>query len=539
MATRSPDLPIRSPSAPALTGAGARGLWLAAQSTGLPARKRRDPTRRLIFEISWVLVTLAAWALGPLAWAADALPPAVQQALDRARVPAAALAVVVADAAPGGRVHLAHRADVPVNPASVMKLVTTAAALDLLGPAYTWRTTVYADGPVRDGVLAGSLYLRGDGDPKLVTERLWLLLRRVQGLGIRHVAGDIVLDRSAFALPPHDPAAFDGEPLRPYNAAPDALLVNFRAQVLTFVPDEAAGVARVLLDPPLAEVAVPATVPLADGPCNDWRAALQADWSDARRPRFGGRYPLACGERVWPIAHPEPERLAARAVAGVWAQLGGGLTGRVRDGAVPPGLAPRLVFESLPLADVVRDVNKFSNNVMAQHLLLTLARASGGLGAGAGTAGGTAGLANGAVPAVAAATFDAARAVVRDWWHTRLGPDVPVPQIDNGAGLSREARVTAAALARLLQWVYVSPWMPELMASLPAAGVDGTLRRSPMGRGLAHLKTGSLADVQALAGYVHAPDGRRRVLVAIVNHPEARAARPALDALVPWAAGLP
>lgn len=477
----------------------------------------------------WVRVWIAALgAVGALASAAETLPPAVQQALARARVPASALAVSVADAAPGGRVLLVHRADVPVNPASVMKLVTTTAALDLLGPAYTWRTAVYADGPVRDGVLAGSLYLRGDGDPKLVTERLWLLLRRVQALGIRHIAGDIVLDRSAFALPPHDPAAFDGEPLRPYNAAPDALLINFRAQVLTFVPDEGARVARVGLEPPLAEVAVPDTVPLGDGPCNDWRAALQADWSDPRRPRFAGRYPLACGERVWPIAHPEPDRLAARAVAGVWAQLGGGLGGRVRDGTVPPGLAPRLLFDSVPLADVVRDVNKFSNNVMAQHLLLTLARAPGLASAGAATA----------VPP-APATFEAARTVVRDWWMARLGADVPPPVVDNGAGLSREARVTATALVRLLQWVYASPWMPELMASLPVAGVDGTLRRSTMGRGLAHLKTGSLADVQALAGYVHLPDGRRRVLVAIVNHPEARAARPALDVLVQWAAGQP
>ncbi|TSE28531.1 D-alanyl-D-alanine carboxypeptidase DacC [Tepidimonas thermarum] len=484
-------------------------------------------TLRASVSRAWRLIALLALgASATVGRANPALPPPVQQALARAGVPATALAVVVADAAPGGLVHLAHRADVPVNPASVMKLVTTTAALDLLGPAYTWRTGVYTDGPVRDGVLAGSLYLRGDGDPKLVTERLWLLLRRVQGLGIRHVAGDIVLDRSAFALPAHDPGAFDGEPLRPYNAAPDALLIHFRVQVLIFVPDEAAGVARVALEPPLAEVTVPETVPLADGPCHDWRAALQADWSDPRRPRLAGRYPTACGERTWPLAHPEPERLAARAVAGLWAQLGGSVGGRVRDGTVPPGLAPRLLFESVPLAEVVRDVNKFSNNVMAQQLFLTLARANPGPYDGAG---------NGA----AVATFDAARAAVRAWWAARLGPDVAPPAIDNGAGLSRDARITAAALARLLQWAYASPWMPELMASLPLAGVDGTLRRSPMGRGVAHLKTGSLADVQALAGYVHGPQGRRRVLVAIVNHPQARAARPALDALVQWAAALP
>lgn len=479
--------------------------------------------RRAVVQAALALAAgTAAWPVGATV---TALPPAVRQALAAARLPEAALAVVIADAEPSGATHLLHRADVPVNPASVMKLVTTAAALDLLGPAFVWRTGVYTDGPVRDGVLAGSLYLRGDGDPQLVTERLWLLMRRIQGLGIRRITGDIVLDHGAFALPPHDPAAFDGEPLRPYNAAPDALLVNYRAQQFAFVPDAVAGVARVQMEPPLAEVTAPETVPLADGPCNDWRAALQPDWSDPRRPRFAGRYPAACGERVWPVAHPAPERFTARAVAGMWAQVGGSLDGRVRDGTVLQGLAPRLQFESVPLAEVVRDVNKFSNNVMAQQLLLALARATAPTDT--------------PPEALPPATFEAARAVVRDWWGGRIGADVPVPDVDNGAGLSRTARATAAALARLLRWAYASPWLPDLMASLPAAGLDGTLRRSPMGRGIAHLKTGSLADVQALAGYVHAPDGRRRVLVAIVNHPQARAARPALDGLVQWAAALP
>jgi len=126
--------------------------------------------------------------------------------------------------------------------------------------------------------------------------------------------------------------------------------------------------------------------------------------------------------------------------------------------------------------------------------------------------------------------------VLAQWWQERLGPtDQPV--VDNGAGLSRAARLSPRALARMLQQAWASPVMPEFVASLPIVGVDGTLRRRPaLVSGAAHLKSGSLRDVTALAGYVLAASGQRYVLVAMVNHPNAGAARPALDALIAWSA---
>lgn len=474
---------------------------------------------------AWALAGAAGPALaaatGPAALPPEALPPSVQAEWQRTQLPTSALSALVVDASPNGEgratTWLSWRAQAPMNPASVLKLVTTFAALDQLGPAYTWRTTAWVDGPVRDGVLQGNLYLKGSGDPKLVTERLWLLLRRVQGLGIQRIAGDLVLDRSAYALPARDPAAFDGEALRPYNASPDALLVNYKSLVMSFVPDAAAGVARVSAEPPLAGWSLPAEVPLASGDCGDWRTGLQLDMADPQRWRFLGRYPSACGERVWPLAHPEPDRFAERAVGGLWAQLGGRLDGRVREGRVPATATQRLAFESPALAEVVRDVNKYSNNVMAQQVFLALAgENSNGNGA----------------------DFTQAQQALAQWWARRIGSDLPVPQADTGSGLSRETRISAAALARLLQVAYASGLMPELMASLPVSGQDGTLRRQRQAVGSAHLKTGSLRDVVALAGYVHGPQGQRRIFVALVNHPNAAAARPALDALLQWAAGL-
>ena len=443
------------------------------------------------------------------------LPAEVEAALARARLPRDALSVLVVDAQGGrGAARLAHRAQVPVNPASVMKLVTTYAALEQLGPAYVWNTPVYVQGTVQEGSLRGSVYIQGQGDPKLVVERLWLLLRRLQAQGIQVIVGDIVLDRTAFDVPAHDPASFDGEPLRPYNAAPDALLVNYKSQVMTFVPDVPAVLARIQYDPPLAGVQRQATVALAaaGAECGDWRGALRAELADPAKVAFQGVYPAACGEKTWPVAAADPRGFAARAVEGMWRELGGKLTGSVRDGKVPPGLKPAFVATSPALAEVVRDVNKYSNNVMAQQVFLTLALQKNGT-----------------------ATFDGAREALRQWWQARIG-DAALPVADNGAGLSRDARLTAQALARMLQVAWLSPVMPELLASLPVSGVDGTLRRSQSRAGTAHLKTGSLRDVMAVAGYVHAASGRRYVLVAIVNHANAGAARPVLDSLIDWTA---
>ena len=443
---------------------------------------------------------------------AATLPLEVESALARAQVPREALSVVVADAEASRKApRLAWQAQAPVNPASVMKLVTTYAALDQLGPAFTWNTPVYLEGSVQGGTLQGNAYIQGQGDPQLVMERLWLLLRRLQAQGVQAIAGDIVLDRSAFQLPAHDPGQFDGEPLRAYNAAPDALLINYQALTLTFVPDAAAGLARVMYDPPLAGMQLQPTVPLAlpGTACGDWRAGLRAEREGARIA-FQGAYPAACGERPWSMAPVDAQRFAARAVEGMWRALGGRLSGQVRDGRVPAGLQPVFSQPSLPLGEVVRSVNKFSNNVMAQQIFLTLGLQKGGAG-----------------------SFDAARAALRQWWQRRVGDDAPV--LENGAGLSRSERISAQALARMLQAAWASPVMPELLASLPIAGMDGTLRRS-QSRATAHLKTGSLRDVAAIAGYVDGAHGHRWVLVAVINHANAAAARPALDALVDWAA---
>ncbi len=479
------------------------------------------------------LFTALIWlaSCNAMATAPGALPAEVDAALARAKIPREAVALWVQEADSNAPTRLSHRAQESMNPASVMKLTTTYAALDLLGPAYSWSTPVWVDGPVRGGSLQGNVYIQGQGDPKLVLERLWLLLRRLQGLGIQRIAGDIVLDRSALDIPERDPAQFDGEPLRPYNASPDALLINFKTVVITFTPERNGTTAAVQFDPPLHGVQMQTTVPLHLAECGDYRTLLKADFSDANRIRFAGSYAASCGEKVWSVAYIDPRSYATRAVQGLWLSLGGQLTGTVRYGAVPATVAaakPTLELGSLPLTEIVRDINKFSNNVMAQQVFLSLGRFY------------IPGTDAAPVPQadLGAGSFVASRAVLQRWWRERLGSEA-MPVWDNGSGLSRHERISAQGLGRMLQVAYRSPMMSELMSSMPITGVDGTLRRFKGNAvGSAHLKTGSLSNVMARAGYVDGASGKRYVLVLFINHANANAegARAAVEALVDWTA---
>jgi serine-type D-Ala-D-Ala carboxypeptidase/endopeptidase (penicillin-binding protein 4) len=467
---------------------------------------------RLVAPIAASLLVLAS-----LASAAEAehpggprpQPDAYLARLAAARVPADASAVVVKPL-DGGELAWSANEKKPMNPASTMKLVTTYSALHLLGPAFTFRTEVYAEGPVAGGALRGTLFVRGGGDPKLVVEDLWLLVSRLRGFGIRDIRGDVVLDKSLFDPLPHDPGQFDGEEGRAYNVGPDALLVNFKSIAITFVPDPAAKVARVVIVPEVAGLKAPHTVPAAEGGCGDWRGRLGADLDDPMNLRFRGVYPLACGERIIHLGALGHTAYFGAVFRAMWERQGGTWTGRVREGAV--GANARLVAaqESPPLAMLIRDINKYSNNVMTQQLFLTMGAAAGGPGNPA--RGG---------------------AAVRNLLSAR-GIDVPGLVLENGCGLSRVERITAGSLAAVLADAWQSQWMSELMASLPVSGVDGTLKSRNMPSGAAHMKTGMLEDTRAVAGYVLATSGKRYVVVAIINHPNARFATGAHDALVDW-----
>ncbi|MBV8471323.1 MAG: D-alanyl-D-alanine carboxypeptidase/D-alanyl-D-alanine-endopeptidase [Burkholderiaceae bacterium] len=467
------------------------------------------------------LTTLAAaLCLTPALWAAPPWSPAapeVSQALQQGHLPAEALGLWIQNLE-HPELGTSWQAQRPLNPASLTKLATSLAALDQLGPQWTWHTPVWLRGRIdRDsGLLDGDLVIQGRGDPKLVLERLWLLLRQVQTLGVRDIHGRIVLDRSRFALPPRSPSDFDGEGWHPGNVQADALLLNYKTQIYRFTPSPQ-GVARISAELPLAMEQT--SVPLKPGSCQDWRAQLQLQWVEGQTLRFAGSYPASCGELRWPLADPDPASFNARLLAGLWQAMGGRLSDGVVEGPAPDA-PPSFEFESPPLAEVLRDINKYSNNLMAEQLLLSASAPADG----------------------SASTPEQALTWLSNWLKPRLrdGPGAQDFVLDNGSGLSRQTRLSAAQLGQLLHWAWQQPFMPEFVASLPIAGLDGTLSRAEHqfgpGRGRAHLKTGSLRDVNAVAGYVQGGSGQHWAMVAILNDANAAQGRPVLDALVRWVA---
>lgn len=493
-------------------------------------------------------IVLALLLLASLNAAAAQLPGAVKHALRRAHIPLSHVGILVQEVG-ANKPAISINAGRPMNPASTMKLLTSIAALDTLGPAYRWKTEAYLDGKLDNGVLHGNLIFKGYGDPKLTLEEFWLWLRELRQRGLRDIQGDVVLDSGFFAPIRQDPGAFDDYPNRAYNVEPDALLLNFNAIHVHLIPRGRH--AEVLVEPALAGYSVQNNITVSPRMgCYGIPDALDAHL-DGHTIVLDGRFPADCGERdiYYSLLSHDPYFFAV--FKALWQELGGSVSGTFRNGPVPADATLYSRHDSPELAQMVRDMNKYSNNLMARQLFLTLGAAvpdnaddPQAAGMTAMQSGGdiSADAADPAAPALAAP--DAAvpasvgRSIVRmhQWLQSRQ-LRFPELVLENGSGLSRKARISARHLATLLLLAARSPFYPELEASLPILGMDGTVRKRFHDTdlaGYAHLKTGTLDNVKSLAGYVDARDGKQWVVVFIINASNAPRGQAAQDALVAW-----
>jgi D-alanyl-D-alanine carboxypeptidase/D-alanyl-D-alanine-endopeptidase (penicillin-binding protein 4) len=441
---------------------------------------------------------------------AIALPGQVSDALNQAHIPQNSIGIEVREIN-GGAPLISINAQRAMNPASTMKLLTTYAGLELLGPTYTWKTEAYLDGSLDKGVLKGDLILKGYGDPKFNIEQFWLWLSELRARGLREIHGDLVLDRSFFNIPEHDPADFDNDPVRAYNVGPDALLLNFNTLRLRYLPD--GNRLRVISEPPLEGVQFDNQLAPQPAPnCENWDDTIRIQARGDSVVLQGG-YPSECGEREQNLNVMPHTRYVAAVFNAIWQELGGTLKGNTREGPVSKSAKLFATHYSAPLAETIRDINKFSNNVMARQLFLTL---------GASTSG--------------AATIPQSIQIMKGWLaQKRL--NFSELELENGAGLSRRERISAQHLAQLLRSAAESPLSAEFTASLPILGVDGSVKRRLKGTAAAshaHLKTGTLEGVKTIAGYVRSKSGREWTLVFLINHPNAKLGGAAQDALIEW-----
>lgn len=405
---------------------------------------------------------------------------------------------------------ISHQADVMRVPASTQKLIATAAALDELGADYRWTTSVYQHGLTVGGVLYGDLIIRGSGDPSMTHTQLATLLQSIYAKGITHIVGDIVIDDRAFKDVAFDTAAFDGQATRAYNASPDAFLVNFGTLEIDILPAVGEKTALVQVLPRLAEFDVPTSIGANDGKCsrsNEPSISLAKD-----KLTLQGQIGTECGRVSKWVAYPDAKLLATKAVKGEWKKIDADFSGQVRlldehqDQALLKVYDYRLPIVhhfSRPLSEQVKDINHFSNNVMTEQVALSLPLAKG----------------------AKVSDYPSAFAFIDQWWRQHISE--PAPKMSRASGLCRDCQVSASSLASLLKYAYQSDFFDGYLASLPIAGQSGTMKkfadRNPDSPaiGRAWLKTGTLADVAAVAGYAKDKQDRWYVLVAIINAPSA------------------
>jgi D-alanyl-D-alanine carboxypeptidase/D-alanyl-D-alanine-endopeptidase (penicillin-binding protein 4) len=438
----------------------------------------------------------------------SAVPAAIMQLMAAQRLPSSALSFVIVDAETG-RVVMSHNPDTPRSPASTIKTVTTFAALDMLGPAFIWQTRAW----LHDG----DLYLQGGGDPYITLERWWSFVQDLRAQGLNSIPGDIVIDNSAFSLPKEDPSAFDGRPNRSYNVVPDALMVNFQSIDFSLAANADTHRVDIIASPAPVNLEVENHIRYAPGRCGGPAARVDFKVASPQWDRvvFSGALSPHCAERSFARVLLQPATYAFGTFVKLWRESGGGFEGKLRIESTPADAKPLYTFDSLSLAEIVRLTNKHSSNLMARHLLLTLGRERYG----------------------DPATLEKGVAAMADWSRER-GFDLSGVDIDNGSGLSRSTRITVLQMAKLLSAAYHSPFAPEYLASLPLAGMDGTLRsrmkNSPAGA--IRLKTGHLDGVSGVAGFVTTSAGKTFVLVSLVNNVRADfgAAEPVHAALAAW-----
>lgn len=428
--------------------------------------------------------------------------------LDLHGIPSQSLALWAASVDSGDEL-VSWRADEAMSPASTMKLLTAWTALETLGPDHVWRTEFVSSAPTKNGTLNGNLYWIGRGDPQFRIDNLRDLLRQLKLRGIERIEGHLVLDKSAFNRIT-TAEGFEHDRGRAFMCPPDTHLLYQNSATSVFFIDEQ-GV-RVVLDPSVSGLQLAAQLtPAALGSCDNVRDYVAISRPTAGQLLIKGKLPLSCdGAKVRIEEIMPPSRFAAETFYALWHEIGGTGPYKIEEGQAPSAARVLAVSHSPPLSRLLPDMVKYSQNPMSRLIYLSLGHTLSSRGD----------------------SVADAETVVRRTLRAH-GIDDSALVLENGSGLSRQERLTAQVLGKVLLDVARGPYAAEFISSLPAAGQQGTLQQrfNALGARL-RLKTGTLNGVRSLAGFWQHADGRRLAIVAIINDQDAAKQLNALDTVV-------
>ena len=474
------------------------------------------------------------------------IPPEVQKVLVGKNLPSDSFAFSVTLLNPDDSTKHFHsigwNADLPMNPASTIKLLTTISALDQLGPEYRFKTKLYLKGKIDRGVLEGQLYVKGFGDPKMVPESLVKLMEQLKSLGVNKINADISLDMTAYNPSVKESAPNDGEESKSYNVSPNPLLYSF--QTISFHLSATKKNVAVSYTPLLANFKVNNRLKIFQGDCIDWRKniklSLFQEDNEQWTANFDGKLPSKCNDVLFNIVSIPNDQFFKMGFISAWESVGGTWLKKpnFQNNKVPNDTPLILEFAGTSLNEAVVDTNKFSNNVMARHIFLTPALENNKL---------------------QVSTLDAISQTQK--WLKEHQFNMSELILENGSGLSDIERISPQHMNDLLRYAATSKHNDIFINSLPIAGVDGTMRHRlvnqfknfvnnvlqkntsqstvPLPEKLqqsgAYIKTGSLRNVRSIAGFVVSKSGKIYTISSMVNHIKANEGLNIVnDALIVW-----
>ena len=437
---------------------------------------------------------------------------------------------------------ISWNASFPMNPASTIKLLTTVSALDQLGPEYRYKTQLYLKGKIDRGILEGQIYVKGYGDPKLVPENLVQLMEQLKSLGVNKIHADVTLDSSAYSTSVKDSAPNDGEDRKSYNVTPNPLLYSF--QTISFNLTSNKRKVDISFTPILANFKVINQLQTYPGACIDWRKNIKLGFTrtedDQWTASFEGKLPSKCNNTIFNTVSIPNDQFFKMGFIAAWESVGGKWlkSPEFQSGRVPNDTPLILEFAGTSLLEAVTDTNKYSNNVMARQIFLTPALEKLKL---------------------SVSTSDAIALTHK--WLQQNQLNMPELVLENGSGLSEIERISPKHMTDLLKYAASSKHNDVFVASLPIAGVDGTMRHrlvnqfkdlvshvwidpktqkknllpEKLYQSGAYIKTGSLQHVRSIAGYVVSKTGKVYAVSSIINHPRANEGLGAInDAMIIW-----